>query len=63
VAERLQQALQDTLVINEDGVKLDLRVSLGVSGYPWVGDNVDTIVQRADTQMYAAKTMHKHAPT
>jgi len=51
------------LVVNEDGVQVDLRVSLGVSGYPWAGDNVDTIVQRADTQMYAAKAVHKHAPT
>ena len=62
VAERLQHALQDTLVINEDGVQVHLRVSLGVSGYPWAGDNVDAIVQRADTQMYAAKAVHKHAP-
>ena len=62
VAERLQHALQDSLVINEDGVQVHLRVSLGVSGYPWAGDNVDAIVQRADTQMYAAKAMHKHAP-
>ena len=63
VAERLQRALHETLIINEDGVQVDLRVSLGVSGYPWAGDNVDAIVQRADTQMYAAKTMHKHTPT
>jgi diguanylate cyclase (GGDEF)-like protein len=62
VAERLQQALQGTLIVNEDGVQVDLRVSLGVSGYPWAGDNVDAIVQRADTQMYAAKAMHKHVP-
>ncbi len=62
VAERLQQALQGPLVVNDDGVQVHLRVSLGVSGYPWAGDNVDSIVQRADTQMYAAKTVHKHAP-
>jgi diguanylate cyclase (GGDEF)-like protein len=62
VAERLQQALQGTLTVNEDGVQVHLRVSLGMSGYPWSGDNVDAIVQRADAQMYAAKTVHKHAP-
>jgi diguanylate cyclase (GGDEF)-like protein len=62
VAERLQHALHETLVVDEDGVQVDLRVSLGVSGYPWAGDNADAIVQRADTQMYAAKAMHKHAP-
>jgi diguanylate cyclase (GGDEF)-like protein len=63
VAERLQEALPDTLVVNEDGVQVNLRVSLGVSGYPWAGDNVDTIVEHADTQMYAAKALHKHMPT
>lgn len=46
----------------EDGVQVDLRVSLGVSGYPWAGDNADAIVQRADTQMYAAKAVQKHLP-
>jgi diguanylate cyclase (GGDEF)-like protein len=62
VAERLQQALEGSLVVNDDGVQVHLRVSLGVSGYPWAGDNVDAIVQRADTQMYATKAMHKHMP-
>jgi diguanylate cyclase (GGDEF)-like protein len=62
VAERLQQALEGPLVVSDDGVQVHLRVSLGVSGYPWAGDDIDAIVQRADTQMYAAKAMHKHAP-
>jgi len=62
VAERLQQALEGTLVVNDDGVQVHLRVSLGVSGYPWAGDSIDAIVQCADTQMYAAKAVHKHAP-
>jgi diguanylate cyclase (GGDEF)-like protein len=61
-AERLQQALQGALVLDEDGVQLHLRVSLGAAGYPWSGDSVDAIVQRADTQMYAAKALHKHVP-
>ena len=30
-------------------------MSLGVSGYPWGGDDVDAMVQWADTYMYAAK--------
>jgi diguanylate cyclase (GGDEF)-like protein len=62
VAERVQRALHETLVVSEDGVQVDLRVSLGVSGYPWAGDNADAIVQRADTQMYAAKAVQKHVP-
>jgi diguanylate cyclase (GGDEF)-like protein len=62
VAERLQQDLQGPLVVNEGGVQVNLHLSLGVSGYPWSGDSVDAIVQRADTQMHAAKALHKHAP-
>ena len=62
VAERLHQALEGALVFDEDGVQIHMHVSLGVSGYPWAGNHVDAIVQRADTQMYAAKAAHKHAP-
>ena len=60
--ERLQRVLHETLVVSEDGVQVDLRVTLGISGYPWAGDNADAIVQRADTQMYAAKAVQKHVP-
>jgi diguanylate cyclase (GGDEF)-like protein len=62
MAKRLQQALEGALVLDEDGIQIHLHVSLGVSGYPWSGDSVDAIVQSADTQMYAAKAMHKDAP-
>jgi diguanylate cyclase (GGDEF)-like protein len=62
VAERLQEALRGTLVVNEDGAQVNLHVSLGVSGYPWAGDNVAAMVQHADTQMREAKAMHKHSP-
>lgn len=62
MAKRLHQALEGALVLDEDGIQIHLHVSLGVSGYPWSGDSVDAIVQSADTQMYAAKAMHKDAP-
>ena len=67
VAKRLQRALEVTPMYEENGASLRLSVSLGVSGFPWGGDNVDEVVQWADTHMYAAKTSKKkdanHVPT
>jgi len=57
VANRLQRALESAKVFEENGKRLKLSMSLGVSGYPWGGDDVDAIVQWADTYMYAAKTV------
>jgi diguanylate cyclase (GGDEF)-like protein len=55
VARRLQQGVESASAIEENGRKHRLRVSMGVSGFPWGGDDVDQIVQWADTYMYAAK--------
>jgi diguanylate cyclase (GGDEF)-like protein len=67
VAKRLQRALEVTPMLEEDGASLRLSVSLGISGFPWGGDNVDEVVQWADTHMYAAKTSKKkdanHVPS
>ncbi len=57
VASRLQRSLESASVFEENGKRLKLKISLGVSGYPWGGDDVDAIVQWADTYMYAAKTV------
>ena len=59
VANRLQQAMESAQVFEADGKQLNLKLSMGVSGYPWGGDDVDTIVQWADTYMYAAKTVRR----
>jgi diguanylate cyclase (GGDEF)-like protein len=67
VAKRLQRALEVTPMYEENGASLRLNISLGVSGFPWGGDNVDEVVQWADTHMYAAKTSKKkdtnHVPS
>ena len=60
VANRLQRALDVNPVYEQDGDSLKMSVSLGVSGFPWGGDNVDELVQWADTHMYAAKTSRKN---
>jgi len=59
VAKRLQRALESASVFEENGKRLKLNLSLGLSGYPWGGDDVDAIVQWADTYMYAAKSVRR----
>ena len=59
VASRLQRALESAPVFDENGKRLKLNLSMGVSGYPWGGDDVDAIVQWADTYMYAAKNVRR----
>lgn len=59
VANRLRRSLESAPVVDENGKRLKLKLSLGVSGYPWGGDDVDAIVQWADTYMYAAKAVRR----
>jgi len=59
VANRLQRAVESASVFEENGKRLKLKLSLGLSGYPWGGDDVDAIVQWADTYMYAAKAVRR----
>lgn len=58
---RIQKALETTDLIDEDGLTLNLTASLGVSGFPWGGDSVDTIMQQADASMYADKRARRQA--
>jgi diguanylate cyclase (GGDEF)-like protein len=53
VARRLLAALEDPFTV--EGVRLDVQASLGVALHPEHGTDVDTLVQHADTAMYAAK--------
>ncbi|MDP2949786.1 MAG: GGDEF domain-containing protein [Chloroflexota bacterium] len=62
VAGRLQRSLEGSSVVEDNGHRLKLNVSLGVSGYPWGGDDVDQLVQWADTYMYAAKAARRGKP-
>ena len=59
VANRLQRGLESASIFEENGKRLKLNLSLGLSGYPWGGDDVDAIVQWADTYMYAAKAVRR----
>lgn len=71
VVTKIQKALESPFVI--EGLTLDIQASIGASICPDNGKDVDTILQRADVAMYAAKhdrvgfslyslKMDKHSP-
>jgi diguanylate cyclase (GGDEF)-like protein len=53
LAGRIRTALSAPLILH--GVLLDIRVSIGVAVYPDHGDEVNSLVQRAEIAMYVAK--------
>ncbi len=59
VARRLEEAVNNTTIVETGGSRLRLNISMGISGFPWGGDDVDAMVQWADTHMYAAKATHR----
>jgi diguanylate cyclase (GGDEF)-like protein len=54
--QRFQMALKTP--IEADGISIELDASVGVAWYPDHGDDVDTLLQRADVAMYRAKATH-----
>jgi diguanylate cyclase (GGDEF)-like protein len=58
LAERISRALQDPFVI--DGLPLEAEASVGIALYPAHGDDVETLLQRADVAMYVAKETKTH---
>jgi diguanylate cyclase len=56
VVEKIQEALDRPFVIQ--GLALDVRASVGISFFPRHGNDVDTLIQRADVAMYLAKASH-----
>ena len=59
VARRVEDAVNNTTIVEINGARLRLNISMGISGFPWGGDDVDAMVQWADTHMYAAKITHR----
>jgi diguanylate cyclase (GGDEF)-like protein len=54
VAERLEGALRDP--IHVQGVPVNVEASIGAALYPIHGGDIETLIQRADFAMYAAKS-------
>jgi diguanylate cyclase (GGDEF)-like protein len=55
--ERLQAALQAPF--EADGISIELDASAGIAWHPDHGNDVDTLLQRADVAMYKAKGTHR----
>ena len=55
--ERLQDALHTPVDI--DGISIELGASIGLAWFPEHGNDVDTLLQRADVAMYRAKASHR----
>ena len=59
LAQRLWQELEEQPMYEHDGMRLMLNVSIGVSGFPWGGEDVDEMMHWADSDMYANKVSRR----
>lgn len=58
-AKRLWEELEHVPMYKQGLTEVMVSVSIGVSGYPWGGEDVGEMVQWADTDMYASKISAK----
>ena len=54
-ARRITAAVSRGVLCEQFGVSVRLTLSVGISGFPWGGDGVDTVMRSADDSLYAAK--------
>jgi len=54
-ARRITAAVKHGIVCEDGGVSVRLTLSVGVSGFPWSGDDVDAVMRAADEDLYVAK--------
>jgi diguanylate cyclase (GGDEF)-like protein len=59
VAEKIMKTIAEPFVINGD--LLDVAASIGVAVYPDDDDDIETLIEKADLAMYAAKQRGKGA--
>ncbi|MGA3212307.1 MAG: sensor domain-containing diguanylate cyclase [Terriglobales bacterium] len=55
VAKRLIDVFRNSSFLESDGLRLNIRASIGISTYPEDGPNAHEIIRRADEMMYAVK--------
>src|SRR5919197_1175946 len=58
LSERIALALDEPFVI--DRLPLEAQASIGIALYPEHGEDVETLLQRADVAMYTAKETRTH---
>lgn len=61
LAQRLWEELEQVPMYEHEGLRVMLNISIGVSGFPWGGENVDEMMHWADADMYANK-VSRHLP-
>ncbi len=59
LAQRLWEELERTPMYEEGRKRLMVNVSIGVSGFPWGGEDVDEMMHWADADMYANKVSRR----
>ncbi len=59
LAQRLWEELERVPMYEHEGLQVMLNVSIGVSGFPWGGEDVDEMVHWADADMYANKVSRR----
>ena len=55
IAERLRRRVSASPVLVEDGMSVEVTISVGTATYPLHGGNPDELVKAADRALYAAK--------
>ncbi len=61
MALRILEALEEPFMVQ--GLRLEVGASIGVARAPEHGEDVDTLIQRADVAMYVAKETHSGCET
>jgi diguanylate cyclase (GGDEF)-like protein len=56
LAERVHESLEEPFTLR--GLPLEVGTSVGIASFPEHGEDVDTLLQRADVAMYVAKDAH-----
>ncbi|MEE8347598.1 MAG: GGDEF domain-containing protein [Dehalococcoidia bacterium] len=59
LAQRLWGELEQKPMYEHEGLRVMMNVSIGVSGYPWGGEDVDEMMHWADSDMYANKVSRR----
>jgi len=59
MARRLWEELEQTPMYEQDGRYIMVSISIGVSGYPWGGEDLDELIHWADSDMYANKVSRR----
>lgn len=59
LAQRLWEELEKTPMYEEGSTRVMVNVSIGVSGFPWGGEDMDEMMHWADSDMYANKVSRR----